>query len=120
MEPFYELVIADSVPIISAALGVPTIVVERAVRHTFRCPNDPCEVEEYLNRRMLEAASRSTGVPAARLLELVTSVAKSSGDTLQIREDQGEQLTPEAVRDVYRRGREAMDAGMRLMMEGPR
>lgn len=119
MEPFFELVIADSVPVISEVLNLPPDLAERAVRHTFRCTNRPCEVEEYLNQRMLEAASRSSGIPSERLLELVSSVAKSAGDTLQLRENLGQSLTPEEVREVYRQGREATESGMRLMMEDP-
>jgi hypothetical protein len=112
------MVIEDSVPIISAALGLPRDVVERAVRHTFRCENNPCEVEEFINQRMLQAASRNSGLPQEKLLELIVSVSKSAGDTLALREKMGERPTPEQVREVYRRGREAAEAGMRLMMEG--
>lgn len=120
LEPFFELVIADSVSIISEALGIPEPTVELAVRHTFTCSNRPCEVEEFLNQRMLAAAARNTGVDPDRIFELVSSVAKSAGDTLQLRQNSGQALTPEEIRDVYRRGREAMDSGMRLMMEEPK
>jgi len=117
MEEFFELVIVDSVPIIAETLGIPEETAELAVRHTFRCDRLPCEVEQYLNRRMLEATARNTGIPAPRLLELIESVAKGAGNTLQLRENMGDIATPDGVREVYQRGREALEAGMRLMME---
>lgn len=117
MEPFFELVIQDSVPVIAEALGIPHDTVELAVRHTFHCQQKPCEVEEFLNQRMLQVAARNSGIAPDRLLELVSSVAKNAGNTLQLRENLGERITPEQVREVYQRGREATEAGMRLMME---
>jgi hypothetical protein len=120
MDPLIEMMIRDTVPVAREVLGLPDELAELAVRHAYTCPKRPCQVEQYLTDKMLEAAAKSNDVPIEQVTDLTLAVSKGLADTLRIKKAQQGKLQPGEAEAAYRQGVEALYVTMELLRGGSR
>jgi hypothetical protein len=119
MDEFSEQLVAETVPVLVRVLGLPQDLAERAVRHAFDCPENPCPVNRFLLDRVNASTARLTGVPKSQVAEAVSTSVKAANDTLEMQRKLGLPVEFEQLRSAYDNSGAALDLTMSILMEKP-